>query len=54
MPCARTLVIESSEAVPIYEDILHWFKVDLGLFVPQEMKDVPALLVDLPTLNDKS
>jgi hypothetical protein len=51
--CISTAIFESSEAIPIYDDILQFFQSDLKLSVPLSMRSVPVLVVDLPSLNDQ-
>jgi hypothetical protein len=51
--CISTAIFESSEAIPIYDDILHFFQSELNLMVPLSMRSVPVLVVDLPSLNDQ-
>jgi len=54
MACCRTVVLDSDEAQPIFHRILAWFEAELGLRIPEEMRQVPVLLVDELTLNEKS
>ena len=52
--CVRTVVVDSDEAAPIYVDVLMFLKDGLGLDIPKDMRNVPVLAVDMPTLNDRS
>ena len=51
--CARTAVIDSTEAKPLYDSIVDFMEVVLGLSIPPGMREVPILAVDLPSLNEQ-
>jgi hypothetical protein len=52
MECVTTAVLDSSEASPIYHEVLDFFEFSLNLPIPEEMRKVPILAVDLPSLNE--
>ncbi|CAM9538156.1 unnamed protein product [Discosporangium mesarthrocarpum] len=54
MACATTAVVDSSEAGPAFADVCDFLETDLGLIVPPDMRVVPVLVVDSPTLNEHS
>jgi Protein DA1 len=46
-------VIDSSEAKPLYSAIVDFMELELGMPIPEGMRDVPVLAVDLPSLNEQ-
>ena len=54
MDCARTAIIDSSEAQPLYLDCVDFMERELGLLIPPGMRQVPILAVDIPSLNEQS
>ena len=54
MDCARTAIIDSSEAKPLYLDCVDFMEKELGLSIPAGMRQVPILAVDVPSLNEQS
>ena len=50
--CSDTIIIDSSEAVALYQSIVHFMGAELGLNIPAGMTEVPVLLVDVQTLNE--
>ena len=54
MDCARTAIIDSSEAQPLYLDCIDFMEKELGLCIPPGMRQVPVLAVDIPSLNEQS
>jgi hypothetical protein len=54
MDCARTAIIDSEEAKPLYLNCVDFMERELGLSIPKGMREVPILAVDLPSLNEQS
>ncbi|CAN0124504.1 unnamed protein product, partial [Hapterophycus canaliculatus] len=54
MACVQTAVVDSSEGAPAFEEVCRFFEKELKLRVPQEMREVPVLVVDSPTLNEQT
>ena len=50
--CSGTIIIDSSEAVALYQSIVHFMGAELGLNIPAEMNAVPILVVDVHSLNE--
>jgi len=48
-----TAVLDSSEALPLYLEAVDFLERGLGLRVPPEMRQVPVLAVDVPSLNEQ-
>ncbi|CAM9914849.1 unnamed protein product, partial [Phaeothamnion confervicola] len=53
MACARTCLVDSAEAQPLFADVLSFFRKELRLPILAEMASIPVLLVDAATLNDQ-
>jgi Protein DA1 len=53
MECVSTVILDSAEARPLYEDILVFMERVLGLAIPPGMREIPILAVDLPSLNEQ-
>ena len=51
--CIMTAVLDSSEALPLYLEAVEFLERGLGLRVPPEMRQVPVLAVDVPSLNEQ-
>ena len=49
----RTVVVDSHEAAPIFREVLSFFENVLRLPVSAEMRDLPVLCVDAPSLNEQ-
>jgi hypothetical protein len=54
MACARTVVLDSEEARPIFRAVLEFFEAQLCLPVSDEMRSIPVLAVDTHTLNERT
>lgn len=61
LACCRTLVTNSDEAIPLWEQVLNFFEGPLGLITDedsisgvsrQSLKSIPVMLVGLNALND--
>lgn len=51
--CISTAVFDSSEARPLYLQAVDFMEFMLGLPIPNGMREVPVLAVDLPSLNEQ-
>ena len=51
--CITLAIFDSSEAKPLYSDVIDFMEHTLGLPIPAGMRDVPILAVDLPSLNEQ-
>ncbi|CAM9111070.1 unnamed protein product [Ascophyllum nodosum] len=52
--CAKTAVVDSSEGAPAFQDVCDFLEHELLLPVTMEMRQVPILVVDAPTLNEQT
>jgi hypothetical protein len=52
--CAGTIIVDSSEAADIYRTIVDFMESELRLPIPEGMRDVPILVVDVQSLNDNT
>jgi hypothetical protein len=53
MECISTAILDSSEAQPLYLEAVDFMERQLGLTIPNGMREVPILAVDLPSLNEQ-
>ena len=52
--CCRTVVVDSDDALPLWNRVLSYMEVNLGLPLWTGMNDIPVLVVDHDTLNERS
>ena len=50
--CIMTAVLDSTEARPLFLEAVDFMEREIGLQIPPEMRNVPVLAVDLPSLNE--
>jgi len=48
--CTRTMIVDSIDAEVIYREVLTFMQIQLSLTIPQEMHQVPVVLLDKPSL----
>ena len=53
MECISTAIVDSQEALPLYLEAVDFMEKVLGLRIPEGMRDVPVLAVDLPSLDEQ-
>ena len=53
MDCISTAVVDSAEALPLYLEAVFFMESVLRLTIPEGMREVPILAVDLPSLNEQ-
>ena len=52
--CCRTVIVDSNDAKPLWEKVMHFFEEKLGITVWDGLRDVPILIVGYETLNESS
>eukprot|EP01038_Epipyxis_sp_PR26KG_P004120 gene4120-5874_t len=50
--CSCSIIVDSSEAVLIYQEVVNFMETSLGFQIPEHMRDVPVLAVDIQSLNE--
>ena len=53
LECISTAIVDSAEALPLYLEAVDFMEHVLHLPIPQGMRQVPILAVDLPSLNEQ-
>lgn len=51
--CVGTIVMDSSTTAEIYQEVIRFMETTLQLKIPDGMREVPVLAVDLSALNEK-
>ena len=52
--CCRTVIVDSDDAKPLWDQILNFFEIQLELPIWAGMRDIPILVVGSSTLTDRS
>ena len=52
--CCRTVIVDSKDALPLWKRVLYFMEHHLGLPIWTGMSDIPLLVVDHDTLNERS
>ena len=50
--CSSTIIVDSSEAAELFRDVIQFMESQLGMSIPEDMRQVPVLVVDYKSLNE--
>lgn len=50
--CSSTIIVDSSEAAEVFRGVIQFMESQLGMRIPEDMRQVPVLVVDYKSLNE--
>jgi hypothetical protein len=53
LACCRTVIVDSSEAQPLWAQVIDFFELKLNLPIWKDLREVPVLVVGYNALNDQ-